>query len=320
MLILIAVAVNTAINSGLFGHASNATKQWDEAEKNEGDFGNGPITINGKEYPSINDYIEGVTGENEDAVALTQEKFYPKLQLAVDAVADDNEETEVLLLKDTEENVVVPKNKNIILNLGNHTVTALNQSSPAFTVNGTVTLKDGSIYNEGNFAISTGNTGETTLRGECKIDSKYSMATIYNSGKTLIESNTEILNTGTGYVVLNQNGGNINMTGGVLKKDSSKKVTVYNLSSSEMIVSGGRIQNSAYAALENYGTFTIDGTAYLCNATNGYAVIYNRPNAILNLYGGTVTCSVYYSGGMTYIYNFSGGIKNGNGTTVGPTL
>ena len=35
MLILVAVAVRTAVNSGLFGHAKNATEAWADAQRNE---------------------------------------------------------------------------------------------------------------------------------------------------------------------------------------------------------------------------------------------------------------------------------------------
>ena len=40
MLILVAVAVRAAINSGLFGHAGNATNKWAEAQKSEANIGN----------------------------------------------------------------------------------------------------------------------------------------------------------------------------------------------------------------------------------------------------------------------------------------
>lgn len=40
MLILVAVTVKTVIDSGLFGHASNATKQWADAQEKEANIGN----------------------------------------------------------------------------------------------------------------------------------------------------------------------------------------------------------------------------------------------------------------------------------------
>lgn len=63
MLILVAVTVNVAVNSGLFGYAKNATSGWKEKEGEEANIGNGPVTINGKEYDSIDDYLKRVNGE-----------------------------------------------------------------------------------------------------------------------------------------------------------------------------------------------------------------------------------------------------------------
>lgn len=63
MLILVAVVVRTAINSGLFGHAKNATEKWGDAQRKEGEIGNGKITIDGTEYDSIDDYLESNKNE-----------------------------------------------------------------------------------------------------------------------------------------------------------------------------------------------------------------------------------------------------------------
>ena len=40
ILILVAVTVTTAIQSGLFGHAGEATKQWAEEQEKEANIGN----------------------------------------------------------------------------------------------------------------------------------------------------------------------------------------------------------------------------------------------------------------------------------------
>lgn len=63
MLILVAVTVNTAVNSGLFGHAKNATSKWADEQEKERNLGNGPIIINGEEYGSIDEYLEKVEKE-----------------------------------------------------------------------------------------------------------------------------------------------------------------------------------------------------------------------------------------------------------------
>ena len=60
MLILVAVAVRAAVNSGLFGHAKNATQKWADEQRKETNIGNGPIEIGGKTYDSIDDYLDEI--------------------------------------------------------------------------------------------------------------------------------------------------------------------------------------------------------------------------------------------------------------------
>lgn len=70
ILILVAVTISVAVSSGLFEHAKSATEMWEDKQKNESNIGNGPITINGKEYESIDEYTkevnEGTTIPGED--------------------------------------------------------------------------------------------------------------------------------------------------------------------------------------------------------------------------------------------------------------
>ena len=58
MLILVAVSINILVNSNLIGHAEKTGDAYAEAIKNEEKLGNDGITINDKEYASIDDYIE----------------------------------------------------------------------------------------------------------------------------------------------------------------------------------------------------------------------------------------------------------------------
>ena len=58
MLILVAVSLNVLVNSNLIGHAEKTGDAYSGAIKNEENFGNDGITINDKEYASIDDYIE----------------------------------------------------------------------------------------------------------------------------------------------------------------------------------------------------------------------------------------------------------------------
>ena len=58
MLILVAVSINILVNSNLIGHAEKTGDAYAGAIKNEENLGNDGITINDKEYASIDDYIE----------------------------------------------------------------------------------------------------------------------------------------------------------------------------------------------------------------------------------------------------------------------
>ena len=59
MLILVAVSINILVNSNLIGHAEKTGDAYAGAIKNEENFGNDGITINGEKYASIEDYLEG---------------------------------------------------------------------------------------------------------------------------------------------------------------------------------------------------------------------------------------------------------------------
>ena len=57
MLILVGITINVVLNSNILGSAKNAGKKWkDEAQK---EAGNMTITMDGVEYASIEDYIQG---------------------------------------------------------------------------------------------------------------------------------------------------------------------------------------------------------------------------------------------------------------------
>ncbi len=59
MLILVAVTVSIAVNSGLFGHASKAAKKWDESEGTEKQIANGEVKfkVGNTNYNSIDEYL-----------------------------------------------------------------------------------------------------------------------------------------------------------------------------------------------------------------------------------------------------------------------
>ena len=80
MLILVAVTISMAINGGLFEKAGQATKDTKNAMDAEQTLANGQITIDGKTYASIDDYLAGKempTGPNAEwDKNATDEKYF----------------------------------------------------------------------------------------------------------------------------------------------------------------------------------------------------------------------------------------------------
>lgn len=65
MLILVAVTVKISIDSGLFGHAKNATQSWADMEGKESNIGNKPVTIDGVTYNSMDEYVASLPQKTE---------------------------------------------------------------------------------------------------------------------------------------------------------------------------------------------------------------------------------------------------------------
>lgn len=65
MLILVAVTVTTAVQSGLFGHAGNATKEWKEKEGQEQNIDKEMTTnVNGNTVTGLDNVVDVYTNTN----------------------------------------------------------------------------------------------------------------------------------------------------------------------------------------------------------------------------------------------------------------
>ena len=82
MLILVGVTISMAINGGLFGYAKKAAKDTESQKQAEQDLASGKVTVNGKEYDSINAYLESMEGvamkENTPYVSDGKTAIIPK--------------------------------------------------------------------------------------------------------------------------------------------------------------------------------------------------------------------------------------------------
>ena len=81
MLILVAVTVNVAVNSGLFGHAKNATQGWKSEEEKESNIGNDNY---------IKDTVNQYTGE-QNGNPMTTDRSFLKVGDYIDYMPDTAE-------------------------------------------------------------------------------------------------------------------------------------------------------------------------------------------------------------------------------------
>ena len=78
MLILVAVSINILVNSNLIGHAEKTGDAYAGAIKNEENFGNDGITVNGKDFSSYIPLPEIAAGERASETSKYQTAVIPK--------------------------------------------------------------------------------------------------------------------------------------------------------------------------------------------------------------------------------------------------
>ena len=189
------------------------------------------ISVTGFEIMDLEDKIEGV--------AEVDGKYYDTLQEAINAVPADNIEKRVRLFKDTTENITIPNNKNIVLNLQNHTIT--NRAEDAVITNsGTVKIINGTInmISKNTAAVNNNSTGRFTMSGGKIIVTAGGKQAIYND-KGFVEI------TGSAYL----------KSEGV--SGSNQRATIQNQASGTLLITGGTIISTNFAAIKNDGSMTI---------------------------------------------------------------
>ena len=223
------------------------------------------------------------------AVARIGPVNYTTLQAAVNDVPTNNTETTILLLADTLEAVDVAANKNIILDLQNHTLsnngTKIIESEQVTMRNrGTITITNGTVSGDTNSATINNELNGRLIIIDANIThtNKKSKQAIYNNGGTL-----EI--SGTAYIS-SKNGGEY---GGYARGAIQNLVNDSHVGT--IIITGGTVESSTGPAIVNQsGTIltigTEDGTATSTTPEiKGltYGVI-NSSNAVFNFYDGIV--------------------------------
>ena len=176
---------------------------------------------------------------DETAVARIKDKFYATLQLAIDAVPTDNTEKEVILLKDTTENVEVKANQNTLLNLNSKTVTG-------------TTKKD--------YTIAT--RGKLIINGNGKITGGKNQSVYATGNANLIINSGTFNSSGDQCVYAN---GNANLTVNEGEFIGQKKAVAVN-DNANLTINGG-IFSSVISALGAYGNSNVKINKGIFNST-----------------------------------------------------
>lgn len=211
-------------------------------------------------------------------VAEVDGESYESISLALDSITDSGKKT-VKLLANTQENITISNDKNIVLDLQNHTMTNSGNNA-VITNDGTLEVKNGTI-------TSSAGTG----------------AVNNNSKGSLTISSGTIKTTGTKQGVYN-NGGTVKITGSTyIESSSNQRAAVHNLKNGIITITGGTIKSTgAYAIYNEEGNLTIGIKDDLYDTSipiiqgKTYGVITNND---INVYDGTISGNTYPVGIVT---------------------
>ncbi len=262
--------------------------------------------------------------ENVAKIVSTGQEYY-SLQAAINAVDDENQETIQLLrdfiVLDSEETINITKDKNIKLDLSNHSINSkkeiLFKNNGIFEITNDGTIEAGIsssklIENDGTLKISGGtynninidsyivfNNGTIEMsNGTMKI---FNYGIYNNSIKTVkLSGGTIVGNLSNSYGIYNASTGTIEMSSGTI---SESRYGIYNASTGIIKMFGGEIKSST-DGIYNASTGTIEmSNGEIKDSQNG---IYNKSSGIIEISGGTIQGEVYGSN-----INISGGTIQG---------
>lgn len=182
-----------------------------------------------------------------DKVAKIGNTFYDTLTEAVAVANASGEETEIILLKSTNENINIARNSNVILNLQGNTLGNVGNDNTIKNY-GTLIIKNGNVISNAatNGAINNYNTGRITISGV----------------------NVRVYGTGNRQAFYNEKGVATINGGSVLTSISNARPAVTNLSGGTMTITDATIISTAYSGLKNEGTLVIGNESDAVNNAN----------------------------------------------------
>ena len=237
----------------------------------------------------INLYAKWVSG-----VAEVNGIIYSTLQDAINAVPTDNTQTTVKLLTNVSEAITIEKNKNIIFNLQNYTISN-NGINNVIKNSGTIVISNGKIITT---ATNTSNDKVVEI-----INEKTGSITI-NGGEFVVTNSTN-----AGSVIMNK--GALTITNGRIQSNAATNGAINNESSGNLTVSGGQIivTGNRQAIYNNKGIAEISGNAYMSSASTERATVQNLAGGTLTIKGGTII--------STSANGDKGAVQNAGTMTIG---
>lgn len=191
-----------------------------------------------QEKPTIPYAVLATLNEDESSSAVV-----PFAEMTIQAqinAAEDGVQTRITLQGDLSEDVTIPAEKNILLDLGGHKIT--NKAGHTITNNGTLTIE------------GTG-TVDCTTHGKAAVNNN---GTLTISGGTITRS-VDVPKTNSWYVVNNAENATMVINGGEIIGNSTYSSCIRNLG--KATVSGGTIRQDKMIAMKNddTGTLTVTG-------------------------------------------------------------
>lgn len=223
----------------------------------------------------------------ENYSAMIGTTYYSTLQSAINAVPT-NTQTTITLCKNVSEALEVAKNKNIVFDLQNYTIS--NDGNKQVIVNnGTIAISNGTIESNADFATIDNNSGARLVISGGNIIATGTRGAIYNTGGTV-----EI--SGTAYLSSAAVGRPDNM--------NYDRATINNIKNGHLTITGGEIICTVQEAVNNdtNGTLTIGSKDGSINNTS--PIIMGKRNGIIN----------------TGTFNFYDGIVKGITGTISGTI
>ena len=274
---------------------------------------------------------------DEASVAQVGSTYYKSLSAAIAAAGDGDT---VTLLKNTNEDIVIPEEAELILDLNGKTLT--NVSGDTITNNGTLTITgDGTVDNvtHGKAAIQNEPGGTVVLNGGAYTRSKEngksdvdsggnSYYNIVNHGTMEINDGVSVTQTGhfssmieNGWYDGNQNKGNQNsvltINGGTF---SGGLNTIKNDDYGELTINDGTFENMSQATFLNWNIATVNGGTFNARNASSGAILNGYINDSMDQGELTINGGTFNAGEQNAVIATMNGAHSGDIEITGGTL